>query len=173
MIRLNVEVALYRRNSGIGNWPVVEVIFVSAITAAISYLVCGSIILLSSLYKAHPIPPDCFCTVTAPFIFDKKKIRRSKKFVCSVSRPQNSCRTSFRNVTLTRATIMACASKPPSSVNIIYRIWLLFSPTATRENVFLLILTAVLKIVLTSWTFGMMVWHFLKSRILFFFSHLN
>jgi surface polysaccharide O-acyltransferase-like enzyme len=51
MIRLNVEVALYRRNSGIGNWPVVEVIFVSAITAAISYLVCGSIILLPSSYK--------------------------------------------------------------------------------------------------------------------------
>jgi hypothetical protein len=51
MIRLNVEVALYRRNSGLENWPVVEVVFVSAITAAISYLVCGSIILLPSLYQ--------------------------------------------------------------------------------------------------------------------------
>jgi hypothetical protein len=45
MIRLNVEVALYRRNSGLVNWPVIEVISVSAITAAISYLVCSSIIL--------------------------------------------------------------------------------------------------------------------------------
>jgi chloride channel 3/4/5 len=43
MIRLNVEVALYRRNSGLEKWPVVEVIFVSAITAAISYVVCGFI----------------------------------------------------------------------------------------------------------------------------------
>lgn len=51
MIRLNVEVALYRRNSGLGDWPVLEVIAVSAITAALSYLVCGLIINLPSLYQ--------------------------------------------------------------------------------------------------------------------------
>jgi len=53
---------------------------------------------------------------------------------------------------------MACASKSTSSANIIYKILIVSSsPTATRENVFLLILTAILKIVLTSWTFGMMI----------------
>jgi len=31
------------------------------------------------------------------------------------------------------------------------------SPTATTQNVFLLCLTAILKVVLTAWTFGMMV----------------
>ena len=72
MIRLNVEVALYRRNSGVANWPVAEVVFVSAITAAISYLVCGSLILLAKFIPAHSIPPDCFCTVTAPFFYKKK-----------------------------------------------------------------------------------------------------
>jgi hypothetical protein len=31
------------------------------------------------------------------------------------------------------------------------------SPTATTQNVFLLCLTAILKVVLTAWTFGTMV----------------
>jgi hypothetical protein len=35
----------------------------------------------------------------------------------------------------------------------------LFSPTAMWENVFLLILTAAIKVLLTAWTFGMMVRH--------------
>ena len=105
MIRLNVEVALYRRNSGLGDWPVLEVISISAVTAAISYLVCGH----PSFYfiLAHSIP-DCFCTVIALFLaykFPRSIIR------CLVSRPQNSCQTFFRNAIPTRATIMACASK--------------------------------------------------------------
>lgn len=33
----------------------------------------------------------------------------------------------------------------------------LSSPTATGQNIFLLTLTAILKITLTAWTFGMMV----------------
>jgi hypothetical protein len=40
LIKLNVEVALYRRNSMLHDWPVLEVVGVSAVTAAISYLVC-------------------------------------------------------------------------------------------------------------------------------------
>lgn len=40
LIRLNVEIALYRRNSILRDWPVLEVVSVSAVTAAISYLVC-------------------------------------------------------------------------------------------------------------------------------------
>jgi len=51
MIRLNVEVALYRRNSVVGDWPVLEVVCVSAITAALSYLVRDPIILLPSFYQ--------------------------------------------------------------------------------------------------------------------------
>lgn len=32
-------VAVYRRNSALNDWPVLEVVFASAVTAAISYLV--------------------------------------------------------------------------------------------------------------------------------------
>jgi chloride channel 3/4/5 len=39
LIKLNVEIALYRRNSILHEYPVLEVVGVSAITAAISYLV--------------------------------------------------------------------------------------------------------------------------------------
>lgn len=67
MIRLNVEAALYRRNSGLGDWPVLEVISVSAITAALSYLVCGSNILLPNLYEPT-LPPDRFCAVIISFL---------------------------------------------------------------------------------------------------------
>lgn len=39
LIKLNVQVAIYRRNSYLADWPVLEVVCVSAITAGISYLV--------------------------------------------------------------------------------------------------------------------------------------
>ncbi|KAJ7576923.1 Cl-channel protein [Mycena floridula] len=39
LIKLNVEIAVYRRNSVLNEWPVLEVVAASAITAAISYLV--------------------------------------------------------------------------------------------------------------------------------------
>jgi chloride channel 3/4/5 len=39
LIRLNVQIALYRRQSSLAEWPILEVVGVSAITAAISYLV--------------------------------------------------------------------------------------------------------------------------------------
>ena len=39
LIRLNVAAALYRRHSILNEWPVLEVVGVSAVTAAISYLV--------------------------------------------------------------------------------------------------------------------------------------
>ena len=39
LIKLNVRIAVYRRNSTLYQWPILEVVGVSAITAAISYLV--------------------------------------------------------------------------------------------------------------------------------------
>lgn len=39
LIKLNVQIAVYRRNSVLHHWPVLEVVGVSAITAAVSYLV--------------------------------------------------------------------------------------------------------------------------------------
>lgn len=39
LIKLNVQIAVYRRNSILHDWPILEVVGVSAITAAICYLV--------------------------------------------------------------------------------------------------------------------------------------
>ncbi|KAK7031437.1 chloride channel protein [Favolaschia claudopus] len=49
LIKLNVEIALYRRNSVLNEWPILEVVGVSAITAAISYLVVFSRVQTSEL----------------------------------------------------------------------------------------------------------------------------
>lgn len=42
LIRLNATVAVYRHNSGLREWPILEVVGFTAITAAVSYLVRSS-----------------------------------------------------------------------------------------------------------------------------------
>ncbi|KAF5362525.1 hypothetical protein D9756_002456 [Leucocoprinus leucothites] len=39
LIKLNVKITVYRRNSIIADWPILEVVCVTAVTAAVSYLV--------------------------------------------------------------------------------------------------------------------------------------
>ncbi|KAF8202213.1 Cl-channel protein [Pholiota molesta] len=99
LIRLNVEIALYRRNSILRDWPVLEVVSVSAVTAAISYLIVFARVQTSEL-------------------------------VANLFQECDPTKGDYHG---------------------------LCNPTATLENVFLLCLTAILKIVLTAWTFGMMV----------------
>ncbi|KAF8196803.1 chloride channel [Mycena galopus ATCC 62051] len=99
LIKLNVEIALYRRNSVLNDWPILEVVGVSAITAAISYLVVFSRVQASEL-------------------------------VANLFQECDSTKIDYHG---------------------------LCNPTAMWENVFLLILTAALKILLTAWTFGMMI----------------
>ncbi|KAJ7695038.1 Cl-channel protein [Mycena rosella] len=98
LIKLNVEVALYRRNGVLNDWPILEVVGVSAITAAISYL---TIIRVQASELVANLFQEC----------DPTKIDYHG----------------------------------------------LCNPTAMWENVFLLILTAVIKVLLTAWTFGMMI----------------
>ncbi|KAJ6624915.1 Cl-channel protein [Mycena sp. CBHHK59/15] len=95
LIKINVEVALYRRNSVLHEWPVLEVVGASAITAAISYLVFQASELVANLFQ------EC----------DPTKIDYHG----------------------------------------------LCNPNAMWENVFLLILTAAIKVLLTAYTFGMMI----------------
>ncbi|KAJ7080270.1 Cl-channel protein [Mycena crocata] len=95
LIKLNVEIALYRRNSVLHEWPVLEVVGASAITAAISYLVVQASELVANLFQ------EC-----------------------------DSTKIDYHG---------------------------LCNPTAMWENVFLLILTAAIKVLLTAWTFGMMI----------------
>ncbi|RXW17772.1 hypothetical protein EST38_g8077 [Candolleomyces aberdarensis] len=112
LIRLNVEIAIYRRQSIVGDWPILEVVCASAITAAFSYLVVFG--RYGPFVPLHATPSLIVCCV------EEFNLR-------------NWLRTFFKNVTL-KLTIMAYA-----------------------KNVFLLVLTAMMKIVLTAWTFGMMV----------------
>ena len=44
LIRLNATVAVYRHNSGLREWPILEVVGFTAITAAVSYLVRSSLV---------------------------------------------------------------------------------------------------------------------------------
>ncbi|KAF6761563.1 Cl-channel protein [Ephemerocybe angulata] len=94
IIRLNVEIAIYRRQSAVGEWPVLEVVFASGVTAALSYLVQTSELVANLFQECDPTKGDYHG---------------------------------------------------------------LCNPNATKENIFLLVLTAFIKVVLTAWTFGMMV----------------
>ncbi|KAJ6485834.1 Cl-channel protein [Mycena sanguinolenta] len=99
LIKLNVEIALYRRNSVLNDWPILEVVGVSAITAATSYLVVFSRVQASEL-------------------------------VANLFQECDPTKIDYHG---------------------------LCNPTAMWENVFLLILTAAMKVFFTAWTFGMMI----------------
>ncbi|PBK72548.1 Cl-channel protein [Armillaria solidipes] len=99
LIKLNVEFALFRRNSILNEWPVVEVVGASAITAAISYLV----------------------------VFARAQ---TSELVSNLFQECDPSKGDYHG---------------------------LCNPTAMWENVFLLILTAIIKFGLTAWTFGMMI----------------
>lgn len=72
LIKLNVRVAVYRRNSILYQWPVLEVVGVSAITAAVSYLVVflrvqSSELVANLFVECEPSRPDYhgLCNPTA------------------------------------------------------------------------------------------------------------
>ncbi|KAH9004455.1 Cl-channel protein [Lactarius hatsudake] len=98
LTKLNIAAAVYRRNSILHEWPILEVTGVAAVTATISYLVV-------------------FLRVPA------------SDLVANLFQECDPQRIDFHG---------------------------LCNPTAMWENVFLLILTGVVKIAFTAWTFGMM-----------------
>ncbi|KAI0923449.1 hypothetical protein AcW1_006407 [Taiwanofungus camphoratus] len=99
LIKLNVAAAVYRRNSILRNWPVIEVVGFTAITATVSFLVV-------------------FLRV------------QSEELVANLFQDCDPSRGDYHG---------------------------LCNPSAIWANVFLLILTAMIKIILTAWTFGMMI----------------
>ncbi|KIK61661.1 hypothetical protein GYMLUDRAFT_165705 [Collybiopsis luxurians FD-317 M1] len=99
LIKLNTEIALYRRNSALNDYPILEVAAASAITAAIAYLV----------------------------VFTRLQ---SSELVANLFQECDPTRGDYHG---------------------------LCNPTAMWENVFLLLISAGIKLVLTAWTFGMMV----------------
>ncbi|EPT02984.1 hypothetical protein FOMPIDRAFT_1159568 [Fomitopsis schrenkii] len=99
LIRLNARIAVYRRNSVLNHWPTLEVVCVSAVTAAVCYLV----------------------------VFLRAQ---SSELVANLFVECDPVRGDYHG---------------------------LCNKTAIWANVFLLILTAGIKLFLTAWTFGMMV----------------
>ncbi|KAH9964748.1 Cl-channel protein [Russula compacta] len=99
LIKLNIAAAVYRRNSILHEWPVLEVTGAAAVTAAVSYLV---------VFLRVP----------------------SSDLVANLFQECDPQRIDFHG---------------------------LCNPTAMWENVFLLVLTGIVKIGFTAWTFGMMV----------------
>lgn len=99
LIKLNIAAAVYRRNSILHEWPVLEVTGAAAITAAVSYLI---------VFLRVP----------------------SSDLVANLFQECDPQRIDFHG---------------------------LCNPAAMWENVFLLVLTGVVKIGFTAWTFGMMV----------------
>ncbi|KAI0316004.1 chloride channel [Amylostereum chailletii] len=99
LIKLNTAIAVYRRNSILNDWPIMEVVGAAAVTAAVSYLVVFLRVQTSELVAN---------------LFQE----------CDPSKPD------FHG---------------------------LCNPSAMWENVFLLVLTSLVKIGFTAWTFGMMV----------------
>ncbi|THU86239.1 Cl-channel protein [Dendrothele bispora CBS 962.96] len=99
LIKLNVEAAIVRRTSVLNDWPILEVIGVSSITAAISYLI----------------------------VFTRVQ---SSELVANLFQECDPSKGDYHG---------------------------LCNPAAVWGNVFLLILTAIIKIGLTAWTFGMMI----------------
>ncbi|KAI0286118.1 chloride channel [Russula aff. rugulosa BPL654] len=99
LIKLNIAAAVYRRNSILHEWPILEVTGAAAITAAVSYLV---------VFLRVP----------------------SSDLVANLFQECDPQRIDFHG---------------------------LCNPSAMWENVFLLVLTGVVKIGFTAWTFGMMV----------------
>ncbi|KAL0953386.1 hypothetical protein HGRIS_004625 [Hohenbuehelia grisea] len=97
LIKLNVEAATLRRHSAINDWPILEVVAASALTATISYLI------VFTRVQASELVANLF---------------------------------------------QECVPKKTDYHG-------LCNPTAMWENVFLLLLTAALKICFTAWTFGM------------------
>ncbi|GJE98065.1 Cl-channel protein [Phanerochaete sordida] len=99
LIRLNAAAAVYRRNSAIHDWPVLEVVSFAALTGAVCYLVV-------------------FLRV------------QTSELVANLFQECDATKGDYHG---------------------------LCNPTALWHNVFLLILTAAVKVLLTAWTFGMMV----------------
>ncbi|KAI0091504.1 chloride channel [Irpex rosettiformis] len=99
LIRLNATVAVYRHNTSLREWPILEVVGFTAVTAAVSYLII-------------------FCRV------------QSSELVANLFQECDSSRGDYHG---------------------------LCNPTAIWRNIFLLVLSAFIKVLLTAWTFGMMI----------------
>ena len=60
LIKMNVYIALYRRDSVLRDWPILEVIGVTAVTATVSYLVRPILCLQLRFHNLYSFPKIVF-----------------------------------------------------------------------------------------------------------------
>ena len=87
LIRLNAAAAVYRRNSSIHEWPVLEVVSFAALTGAVCYLVIA--IPVAYVLRTKDMTRWCSC--------ESKRLNWSQ--------------TCFKNAIQLREITMGCASK--------------------------------------------------------------
>jgi hypothetical protein len=51
LTKLNIAAAVYRRNSILHEWPILEVTSAAAVTAAVSYLVSTSVLIVEKMFR--------------------------------------------------------------------------------------------------------------------------
>ncbi|KAI0372598.1 hypothetical protein BV20DRAFT_33678 [Pilatotrama ljubarskyi] len=118
LIKLNTAVAVYRQQSTLHEWPILEVVGFTAITAAVSYLVV-------------------FLRV------------QSSELVANLFQECDPTKGDYHGLCKYVDTPHTANGRTDDPH--------LCSPSAIWANVFLLILTAMVKIGFTAWTFGMMI----------------
>ena len=59
LTKLNIAAAVYRRNSILHEWPILEVTSVAAVTAAVSYLASASVPIVEKMFGPF-FSPGCF-----------------------------------------------------------------------------------------------------------------
>jgi len=95
MIRLNVKMAIYRRNSVIADWPLIEIIATAGVTAAFSYLniftrVQSSDLVANLFLECDPLKGDWHGLCKWVFIFTQL----FAKFLIYSAVPEPICKIS-------------------------------------------------------------------------------
>ncbi|GJJ11512.1 hypothetical protein Clacol_005745 [Clathrus columnatus] len=113
LIKLNVAIAVYRRNSIIAEWPLLEIIVATSVTAVFSYLIVFARLKISIYGSLTPSRSVQTSDLVANLFLECDPIKGDWHGLCN--------------------------------------------PDANAQNIFLLLLTAIMKFGLTAYTFGMKV----------------
>ncbi len=70
LTKLNIAAAVYRRNSVLHEWPILEVTGAAAVTAAVSYLVRISMLIIESVFGIF-VSPGCFPQVRMSTLYTR------------------------------------------------------------------------------------------------------
>lgn len=167
-IKLNVAAALYRRNTQIREWPLLEVVAVTTITAVLSYMVRNPTywfigMLLISLCGS--------CQGGLHEVIVRAQLVGNVHSLTLI--PVESKRASLSHICSKNAMVCAIITRYASGHPYFLRCKIVVShisfhirPDTMWSTIFLLMSTLTLKLGLTAWTFGMKVLHPAASKLL-------